>query len=351
MVSTYLTIKEMPFIGRGRSSVPDFILDYKEVKSNFQKHAKKAELEMEAPSAVEQPNGMASIQKIWSDLKKTLLQDAQNFAKKRSSRLDEQIKKWENRRSNLLNQPNPDDETQFLLDEIEANLKELEAAKILRKRTNIAARHHLLGETNSKFDYILSKELKPRDTIYCLKKPNTQPPEYEKCTKHMVEIATSHHETLQMDPTWDPESTEAEDQMNGIVGLLRPRLSINEKEAIGANFTEEEVARAIQHAANGKAAGLDGIPAEVWKFFLKTYEDSEPQEDQAMDGGGAGIDPREQKERPPNIARMLTLVFNDITRNGVQAGTEFSEGWMCPIYKKKDRDEREVPEKWGHYMP
>jgi len=34
---------------------------------------------------------------------------------------------------------------------------------------------------------------------------------------------------------------------------------------------------------------------------------------------------------------LLTTLYNDIEREGMVEGTRFSEGWMCPIYKKGDR--------------
>ena len=33
----------------------------------------------------------------------------------------------------------------------------------------------------------------------------------------------------------------------------------------------------------------------------------------------------------------LTKVFNDIQLHGVEPTSNFALGWMCPIYKKKDR--------------
>jgi hypothetical protein len=35
----------------------------------------------------------------------------------------------------------------------------------------------------------------------------------------------------------------------------------------------------------------------------------------------------------------MTAVFNDIYTNGMVAESDFSKGWMCPIYKKNDRNE------------
>jgi hypothetical protein len=36
---------------------------------------------------------------------------------------------------------------------------------------------------------------------------------------------------------------------------------------------------------------------------------------------------------------MLTVIFKDIQKHGVDPCTDFSLGWMCPIYKKKDPTE------------
>ena len=38
------------------------------------------------------------------------------------------------------------------------------------------------------------------------------------------------------------------------------------------DFTENELLKAIQSLKNNKAAGLDGIPAEVWKTFCLNKE-------------------------------------------------------------------------------
>lgn len=41
------------------------------------------------------------------------------------------------------------------------------------------------------------------------------------------------------------------------------------------------------------------------------------------------------------MIRTLTIVINDIQLHGVDPQTEFTLGWMCPIYKKKERTEIE----------
>ena len=38
-----------------------------------------------------------------------------------------------------------------------------------------------------------------------------------------------------------------------------------------------------------------------------------------------------------DVVKSLTNLYNDIENEGMAEGTDFSKGWMCPIYKKKDR--------------
>lgn len=40
-----------------------------------------------------------------------------------------------------------------------------------------------------------------------------------------------------------------------------------------------------------------------------------------------------------DITKMLTELFTNIQDHRVNEYTEFALGWMCPIYKKKDRTE------------
>lgn len=43
------------------------------------------------------------------------------------------------------------------------------------------------------------------------------------------------------------------------------------------------------------------------------------------------------KEQGFDITQALTIVFNDIQTNGIVPGTGFAYGWMCPLYKKRDK--------------
>ena len=89
---------------------------------------------------------------------------------------------------------------------------------------------------------------------------------------------------------------------------------------------ENDTDSAIKAAKTGSAAGIDGIPYELWKTIMihhkstnKNYND----------------------ELTFDISKTLTTLFNDIQTHRVDQSTEFTLGWMCPIYKKKERSEIE----------
>lgn len=45
---------------------------------------------------------------------------------------------------------------------------------------------------------------------------------------------------------------------------------------------------------------------------------------------------RHQDNQSFDIIKTLTYVYRDIQKHSVDERTEFSMGWMCPIFKKKD---------------
>ncbi|KAL7280620.1 hypothetical protein ACG7TL_005557 [Trametes sanguinea] len=81
----------------------------------------------------------------------------------------------------------------------------------------------------------------------------------------------------------------------------------------------DEVSAAIKDSAPGKAPGLDGLPAEVWKKYLAW----------TIAGRKAGTPHLD-------IGQALAAVFKDVEVYGVAEQTQFASGWICPIYKKGD---------------
>ena len=65
--------------------------------------------------------------------------------------------------------------------------------------------------------------------------------------------------------------------------------------------------------------GIDGILYELWKTLLQKHNQNEK----------SNI-----TKSTFNVTKVLTYIFQDIQTHGVGLETDFTLGWMCPIYKK-----------------
>jgi hypothetical protein len=76
----------------------------------------------------------------------------------------------------------------------------------------------------------------------------------------------------------------------------------------------------VKNLPNGKSPGINGIPHELWKKMATCYENDKK-------AGNTSF----------NVVKVLTKVYNDIELHGVDPTTEFSVGWLCPLYKKGEQ--------------
>lgn len=107
-----------------------------------------------------------------------------------------------------------------------------------------------------------------------------------------------------------------------ILDNITTRTTPDQKAKLAKYLTDDNIQIALKEQANEKAAGLDGIPIELWKKM------------------GASFDANSKEEINPfcDITKLLKNVFNDIEEHGIDPTTKFNEGWMCPIYKKGKRN-------------
>jgi hypothetical protein len=83
--------------------------------------------------------------------------------------------------------------------------------------------------------------------------------------------------------------------------------------------TPEHIEQALKLAKNQSVSGLDGLPYELWKTLQITST-------KACHKNQMGF----------NIVKTLTEVLNNIQTFGLAPNSNFTSGWMCPIFKKKD---------------
>lgn len=167
-----------------------------------------------------------------------------------------------------------------------------------------------------------TKIAKPCELIYALCKPRiaTEDP-YEKSSMKMAELARDYHENLQKhDPS--VETMEREECIKGSLGAIQTvRILPHQIENLKRNITEEEVETTLKQSKNNKSPRLDGVTYELWKMIHESHCENlnKGLEDESFD-----------------ILKLLTACFNDIENHGMAKLTNFTEGWMCPIYKKNN---------------
>jgi len=140
----------------------------------------------------------------------------------------------------------------------------------------------------------------------------------------MAKLGRDYHESLQSEdllPETDVRRQEAiEKSLNAIPEIqiiTDPTPSpLNRK----LNYTDLETA--LSKSKLGSAASPDGIPYEVWKHLHTKHK-------------------TDVKNKKPsfNVMECLLKTLTDIQENRVDPRTQFTLGWMCPIYKKKEKDQ------------
>jgi hypothetical protein len=163
-----------------------------------------------------------------------------------------------------------------------------------------------------------------RDLIRKLKYPQAEARDetsYATRSDKMAKIAKEHHDKMQEADTNGPLH-ERERLIQSTLNAIDSKLTEEERTALDCNLSEDNITSTLTSTANGKAPRLDGYPYELWKTLYKRNQDLESQEKEGFD-----------------IIRTLKTIFNNIERNGIPEASNFSKGWMCPIYKKGEKTE------------
>lgn len=138
----------------------------------------------------------------------------------------------------------------------------------------------------------------------------------------MAKLVRDFHENLQNDNA--PRSLSKEERENILEEVLQAipeaqRLPESRHPPLNWDVREEHIQRALELSKDSTAAGLDGCPNELWKALKKRHET-------ANTTYKVGF----------NIVKALTILIQDIQDHGIDDRTRFAEGWMCPLFKKKD---------------
>ena len=312
--------RDAPKIGKGRWTLPLYLLNNKKFIDAVVEKGIRLQSDLENPENI--PD---SPQQLWELFKSDIQEIAKDIIGKSFYKINSRILRLEKDRDDLANDPNADMNDDLRTSEaiIAEELEHLEKLIAHDKRSKLGAELSAHGEKLGGIWSAISKEKKPRNLIPRLKIPGTNPPQYERDSERMADLVKDYHERLQH----DDRHLELEDRNERISLIVdeipnEQMMRNDDRAAEDHPLSEAQTRKALHLSKNGTATGMDGCPYELWKSLQTKHEKASRNNQPSFD-----------------IIKTLTIIFADIQKNGVDEKTGFALGWMCPLYKKKDRTE------------
>ncbi|CAK5265453.1 unnamed protein product [Mycena citricolor] len=360
LVTVTITAPLSPHVGRGNYSIPLFILQ----DTNFMSfvHEAGSKLDEMIELSKEPENQIGNIQTHYHSFKQEILQYARKRAKIVIGASREKKKNLSARKRTMLQtkkvpaqgtppgnqvgttphenlidedqEPpqsvnNAEEELAEHIYALQHEIDEITEQQRDKQRVNTQVKCFTELDHITKFTVSMSKDSKPRDTITFLQRTDTDQPIGSKRSSEMAEIARDYHQALQYDPS-EEDLTSKQESILAALEHIHPVEISSEVEALSKLLSEDDIAEALKQAKVGTAAGVDGIPYELWQQLHKTYLDTTEYNSKK---------PLEEQKPTLNIIKILASIFNDIEKHGVTANSDFALGWMCPIWKKKDKSD------------
>ncbi|KAL1738688.1 Endonuclease/exonuclease/phosphatase, partial [Schizophyllum fasciatum] len=325
MVSVKLTSESAPLVGRGRWKLSTFMIKDRKVKE-FTK-----ERGMNAMSAIRRLTslGVRTETENPQAILKAFKDDVTQFAKERQRAV---VPKTIQEINSLRAELRATNRNGMISDAKRAEngavlskqIQELERKRMLQMKANARARHRLEGHTPTKYLSGINKEIKVRELIHALETgercPGSGDPIYAKKSDEMAELARKYHQDLQKDE-YEVDADRREQIIRETLDHIELKLTDETRDEMAGPPTRDQIRQALHFAKNGSAAGLDGIPYEMWKILDDRFTED-----------------ARHKDRPVfDVVALLQAAFDDIYWHGVLPGSGFADGWMCPLYKKNER--------------
>ena len=324
--------KNAPLVGKGRWTWRPHALSHPPLMHQVEERSRLLRSELQKLQDLNTPRDIENPQTLWKKFKEDIKGLAKNLTGKSHHKITTKIKLLKEDLRSLSNNSNIDHEEGAQANEalMASKLAHLEKIVARDQKDQIKAllanhRERLRGPWSA-----ISKVNKPRDLILQLKVPDSNPPRFERCTKRMVNLARNYHERLQYEDLGIPGNRpDYNTRVKASLDEIPPCQCLFEADyyAFKWKIEPEHVREALLLAKNGSATGLDGLPYELWKHLDSMNEGTQNKESEGFD-----------------ITDTLAQVFQDIQEHGVDSRSDFALGWMCPIYKKKDK--REISNYW-----
>ena len=322
MVKVKYAPRDAPFIGNGRWTWPLYLLNNEALMREVDERGWQFIADVDRLQMESTDRETANPQTLWKSCKEDLVKLAKKEMKNSYHKLNSRVQAIEKDLHMLLVDPDLDankctqSNAAFLISE----LNHLEKVKAKNQRNKMRANLAIQGEHLGGRWSALCKEKKPRNLILRLKVPNSNPTQYERCTKRIVNLARNHHESIQRDSA-DLSPEEQARAIDEALQAIPETQCLPELERSTLNWvaSEDHIGQALNLSKDGTAAGLDGCPNELWKKLKLRHEAARRANKESFD-----------------IIKALTIVSRDIQEHDIDDRSKFAEGWMCPLFKKSD---------------
>ena len=324
MVSTKYAPAQAPYIGKGRWTLQTTELKNKDLMTKITSRGRQLTKDLQRWENDQRQRDTENPQTLWATFKGDLAKIAKKHCAKTRGKLANKIRAVEKNMKSIRGNPDIDVNNAIRANEayLANELKRLESIRARDKKDDLRAVITNHGEVLGGVWTSINKDRKPRDLLQRLRDPNTNEEGYERDSRRMAILARNYHENLQYEGI-PPPTTQRERSLDIKLELLEiPRSQIPSNgvmERTDWSTSHAQVKVALKLSKNGTATGLDGCPYELWKELDDLHTE-------AVENRKEGFD----------ILKTLTTIFADIKHHGVDKRSGFAEGWMCPIYKKKD---------------
>jgi exonuclease III len=318
---------ESPHVGKGRWTWRPHAMSNIRLLAQVEETGIQLRTDLEKLQTLNVPREIENPQTLWKKFKDDVKTLAKTSTGKTHHKITTKIKKLSEDLRSLANHPDMDNADDARVNEalMASELAHLEKIMARDQKDFVKATLANHGERLGGPWSAISKEHKPRDLIRQLKVPGSNPPQFERCSRRMANLARDYHEKLQHEGLGVPHNHpnynhKLKTYLNEIP--LNQRLSEEENQAFKWRVEPDQVRMALSLAKNGSATGMDGLPYELWKELNDMNESAHKQERDGFD-----------------IADTLSIIFQDIQDHGIDKRSDFALGWMCPILKKNDKRE------------
>src|SRR6202050_338761 len=186
IISVKIANPSLPHQGHGRWQMPMFLLRDQE----FQKDAKQLAKELgDKIDKIEKRTHRNNAKLLHKEFKGQIENLAIRRAKQAIPKMDKAISKLETEHEATLNQHGKSEkEIMATAGPIREHIEKLQRKRFQKAKHSTKAHFHVEGETISKYWSTLNKPNTPRDPVYSLKLPGSDPPEYTNNSWKMADI-------------------------------------------------------------------------------------------------------------------------------------------------------------------